>query len=129
LVSGAGGEGGGKTVTTRVFLSAPLLLSPPPLIPLVVDRGKFPMAATDREMRIGGSIYRAALGFQENGWTAGDPWHSCPRARGAHSAGKVGASAMGRHGALPHGVRHAGHGMEDREERRDGKGLTGGTRM
>jgi hypothetical protein len=32
-------------------------------------------------MRIGGSIYRAALGFQANGWTEGDPWHSCPRAR------------------------------------------------
>jgi hypothetical protein len=87
------------------------------------------MAATDREMRIGGSIYRAALGFQANGWTAGDPWHSCPRARGAHPAGKVGATAMGRRGALPHGVRHAGRGREDREEREMGKGLTGGPHM
>jgi hypothetical protein len=61
------------------------------------------MAATDREMRIGGSIYRAALGFQAHGWTAGDPWHSCPRARGAHPAGKVGASAMGGAAPCPHG--------------------------
>jgi hypothetical protein len=28
---------------------------------------------------------------------------------------------MGRRGALPHGVRHAGRRMEDREERRDGE--------
>jgi hypothetical protein len=50
----------------------------------------------------GGSIYRAALGFRANGWTAGKPW----RLRLSHAAGiprcrRSGAAAMGARRPAP----------------------------
>jgi hypothetical protein len=78
------------------------------------------MAATDREMRIGGSIYRAArLGFQANGWTAA--------ILGIRAQGHAAPIRLGRWGRQPwrparlprpHAIRH---GEEDREKQRWGK--------
>jgi hypothetical protein len=61
----------------------------------------------------------------------GDPWHSCPRARGAHPAGEVGATAMGGAACVapPPLPRDAVTGEEDREKQRWGKELTGGPPM
>jgi hypothetical protein len=55
----------------------------------------------------------------------GDPRRPCLRPRGTHPAVPAwwGRQPWGRRGALPHGARHAGHRMEDREEKeRWGKG-------
>jgi hypothetical protein len=119
-----------KTVTVRTWSSTPaapgsslpsILLSPPRPLFSSGGQGQNPQGGGGQGDEDGGLIYRAVLGFRANGWTAGDPWHSCPRARGAHPARKVGDVGHGRCGTLPHGARHASHGMEDREERRDGE--------
>jgi hypothetical protein len=57
----------------------------------------------------------------------GDPWHSCPRARGAHPAGKVGRRPWGPAWLpRPHAVRH---GEEEKQRRERLWWLTVGVHM
>jgi hypothetical protein len=119
--SGAGSKGRLRA-PPRASPSSSLPSSPSLLPSLVAANlgGKSPWAARYREADAE-VLYRAALGFPGRWMDGGQTLASAPKGTRRPSGWEGGGVGHGRCGALPHGARHAGHGMEDREERRDGE--------
>jgi hypothetical protein len=117
---GADGQGSsarpGHSLPSGAPLS-PLPSSSPFFLPSLVAAklaGGIPMGSAVQGDEDGDSIYRAALGFRANGWTAGDPWHPClGHVAGIPRCRRSGAAAMGaRHPAptMPSWGRRRGKG-------------------